>query len=189
MLTSEASTATYLAQMKNTITISWVLFATAIIIITLQSCKKEEAEPAKGVDLQLYEMAQETSGFVWYKNSDALLDKSSGSGHNFPSLRTRFNSIAATQLDTDGKVAANASFPEESFVVKELIKSDGSLGLYAILYKDSDNEYADDRGWVWGYVFPNGDVATSAIDKGAICTGCHLQSENIDYMLMNKFFP
>ncbi|MCF8465012.1 MAG: cytochrome P460 family protein [Flavobacteriales bacterium] len=165
------------------------LFGLIILTITIQSCKKDEPEPAKGIDLQLYEMAQETAGFTWYKNSDALLDKSSGSGHNYPLLRTRYNSTAATQLDSDGKVSANASFPEGSFVVKELTNNDGSIGLYAILYKKSDSEHADDRGWVWGYIYPNGDVATSAVDKGAICTGCHLQSESIDYMLMNKFFP
>lgn len=170
-------------------TITWTVSALAVVAITFQACKKDDPEPAKGIDLQLYEMAQETNGFVWYKNSDELLDKSSGSGHNFPLLRTRFNSIAASQLDSDGKVAANASFPEGAFVVKELCNNDGSIGLYAILYKDSDNEYADDRGWVWGYIYPNGDVATSAMDKGAICTNCHLQAENIDYMLMNKFFP
>ena len=79
---------------------------------------------------------------------------------------------------------ANASFPEGSLVIKEL--SNGtSPSLYAMLYKSSESEYADGRGWVWGYVFPNGDVATTAEDKGAICTGCHLQSHNIDYMLMN----
>lgn len=92
-----------------------------VIVIILQSCKKDEPQPAKGIDLQLYEMAQETAGFTWYKNSDALLPKSSGSGHNYPLLRTRYNATAATQLDVDGKVSANASFPEESLVVKELI--------------------------------------------------------------------
>jgi len=175
--------------LKHITTIIWATFSLITLAITIQSCKKEEPEPAKGIDLQLYEMAQETTGFVWYKNSDAQLDKSSGSGHNFPFLRTRYNATAATQLASDGKVNQNASFADGSFVVKELINGDGSIGLYAILYKMSTSEYADGRGWVWGYIYPNGDVATTARDKGAICTSCHLQSENIDYMLMNKFFP
>jgi len=165
------------------------LFGLVILAITIQSCKKDEPQPAEGIDLQLYEMALETTGFVWYKNSDEQLGKSSGSGHNFPFLRTRYNATAAAQLDVDGKVNANASFANGSFIVKELNNGDGSIGLYAILYKMTTSEYADNRGWVWGYIYPNGDVATTAVDKGAICTSCHLQSENIDYMLMNKFFP
>ena len=82
----------------------------------------------------------------------------------------------------------NASFPDGSLIVKELT-SGSSVERYAILYKRSDSEHADDRGWVWGYVNEDGTVATTAEEKGAICTGCHLQPDNIDYMLMNKFFP
>ena len=148
--------------------IIWAAFILSIAAITLQACKKDE--PAEGIDLELFNMAEETAGFTWFKNSDAWLPKSSGSGHNYTGLRTRYNTIASTQLDTDGKILANASFPEGSLVVKEL--SNGSSSeRYAILYKRSDNEHADANGWVWG------------------CTGCHLQQDNIDYMLMNKFFP
>ncbi|MCB0755601.1 MAG: cytochrome P460 family protein [Flavobacteriales bacterium] len=167
-------------------TIIWAAFTLAIVAITLQACKKDE--PAEGIDLELLNMSQETSGFTWYKNSDAWLPKSAGSGHNYTSLRTRYNTTAATQLDGDGKVLANASFPDGSLVVKEL-SSGTSVERYAILYKMSNNEHADANGWVWGYVNSDGTVATTAEDKGAICTGCHLQSDNIDYMLMNKFFP
>jgi hypothetical protein len=171
--------------MKNQ-TIIWTTFVLVLLAITIQSCKKDE--PAEGIDLELFNMAEETSGFTWYKNSDAWLPKSAGSGHNYTSLRTRYNTIASTQLDGDGKVMANASFPEGSLVVKEL-SSSSSVERYAILYKRSDSEHADANGWVWGYVNSDGTVATTAEDKGAICTGCHLQPDNIDYMLMNKFFP
>ena len=170
----------------KTRSIIWVAFVLSIAAITLQACKKDE--PAEGIDLELFNMAEETAGFTWFKNSDAWLPKSSGSGHNYTGLRTRYNTIAATQLDTDGKILANASFPEGSLVVKEL--SNGTTSeRYAILYKRSDNEHADANGWVWGYVNNDGTVATTAEDKGVICTGCHLQQDNIDYMLMNKFFP
>lgn len=170
--------------MKNNLILS--LFGLSLMAIAFQSCKKDE--PAVGIDLELLQMAEMTNGFTWYKDSDAWLAKSSGSGHNYTSLRTRYNATAATQLDAEGKVRSNASFPDGSLVVKEL--SNGTEAeLYAILYKRSDHEFADDNGWVWGYVFANGNVATTAEDKGAICTGCHLQPQNIDYMLMNKLFP
>jgi hypothetical protein len=172
--------------MKSQSHIIWAVFLFTIFAITLQACKKDEA--AEGIDLELLNMSEETAGFTWYKNSDAWLPASTGTGHNYSSLRTRYNAIAATQLDGDGKVMANASFPEESLIVKEL-SNESTVERYAILYKKSDSEHADSRGWVWGYINSDGTVATTAEDKGAICTGCHLQPDNIDYMLMNKFFP
>lgn len=166
--------------------ISLLICAAFSIAVVLQACKKDE--PAEGIDRELYDMASETSGFVWFANSDAWLPKSAGSAHNFNNLRTRYNATAATQLDAAGRIRGNASFPDGSLVVKEL--SDGnSVELYAILYKQTDHEFADANGWVWGYVNADATVRTSAEEKGAGCISCHSQSENIDYMLMNKFFP
>lgn len=156
------------------------------IIITNNACKKEEA---KGTDRELYDMAKATNGFTWYKNSDAMLDKSSGSGHNYPFLRTRYNVLAASQLDADGKVKSGASFPDGSLIVKELHNSSHKNERYAILYKQSGHADADAKGWVWGYINDDGTVAEAAANKGKACNGCHNQADNIDYMLMNKYFP
>ena len=156
---------------------SWLLF--------FSSCKKE----ATGIDQELYTMASSSSGFTWFKLTGVSLPKSSGSGHNYPFLRTRYNPIASTSLDSIGMVLPNSKFKEGSFIVKELQNSSGSLERYAILYKDSGNEYADAEGWVWGYINSDGTVAETAEKKGTSCIGCHQQSGNIDYGLMNKFFP
>jgi len=83
---------------------------------------------------------------------------------------------------------ANANFPEGSLVVKDLSNGTSS-SLYAILYKRSGNEHTDADGWVWGYVNSDATEENSAEDKGASCNGCYSQLDNIDYMLMNKFFP
>lgn len=172
--------------MKTKSTIVWGIFSLALVAISLQGCKKDE--PAEGIDLELFNMAEETSNFVWYKFNDSWLAKSSGSAHNFNNLRTRYNFTAANQLDVDGKILPNASFPEGSLIVKEL--SDGNLvERYAILYKRPDSEYADANGWVWGYVNSDASVVTSAEGKGVGCISCHSQQDNIDYMLMNKYFP
>jgi hypothetical protein len=157
------------------------------LIFTIMSCKKDE--PATGTDKQLLEMAEATAGFTWYKHSDALLNKSSGSGHPQSLLRTRYNSIAAEKLDQNGKVVEGAMFDEGSLIVKELYGNASSLERYAILYKQTSNPDADERGWVWGYVDVNGTVAAPASNKGSSCISCHLQADNIDYMLMNKYFP
>jgi hypothetical protein len=123
------------------------------------------------------------------KNSSEFLTKSSGSGHPQSLLRTRYNSIAATQLDSLGKVKINASFPEGSLIVKELHDKANSIERYAILFKNSKSSDADVKGWVWGYINSKGGVVEAASQKGISCIGCHSQSDNIDYMLMNKYFP
>lgn len=158
-----------------------------VSIWTINSCKKDQA--AIDTDKELYELAKATSGFVWYKNSSTLLNKSSGSGHPQPFLRTRFNSVAATKLDSDGKIISGAIFPEGSLIVKEFYDNPTTLARYAILYKKSGSADADAKGWVWGYINANGSVADAASRKGISCISCHSQAGNIDYMLMNKFFP
>jgi hypothetical protein len=158
-----------------------------LFILHFSSCKKDPV--ATGIDKQLFDMAGETEGYTWYKNSDAFLPKSSGSGHPQALLRTRFNDVASSMLDENGKVKDDASFPEGSLIVKELHDKENSLSRYAILYKDTGNVSADNRGWVWGYVNADGTVSISATKKGSSCINCHLQEGNIDYTLMNKFFP
>lgn len=161
----------------------------ALLAFTFNSCKKDKNDEPESIDTELYNLAKETSGFVWYKNSSAFLNKSSGSGHSQPLLRTRYNATAATKLDSVGKVMTGAAFPEGSLIVKELNNDVSTLARYAILYKKSGDPNADAKGWIWGYVNADGSVAAKASDKGSSCTGCHSQTDNIDYMLMNKFFP
>jgi hypothetical protein len=172
--------------MKKLITLI-KLMAIVCLGFTFFSCDEEET--AVPIDKELYEMANSTDGFTWYKNSSAYLEKSDGSGHSQPYLRTRYNTIAATMLDPNGKILSGSTFPEGSLIVKELVDNDYQLDQYAILFKNSSDKYADSRGWVWGYIDADGKVRTSASQKGSSCKSCHLQSNNIDYMLMNKYFP
>jgi hypothetical protein len=164
-----------------------ILFCVVCIFSLIASCKRDTVE--KELDQQLYEMAKNTDGFRWYKNSNALLDMSNGSGHSQPYLKTRYNSIAAKSLDNNGKINSNAVFEDGSVIVKELYSNTTTLYRYAVLYKKPDLPEADANGWVWGYINADGNVAVSAKEKGSACINCHLQSENIDYMLMNKYFP
>ncbi len=160
-----------------------------VSVWALHSCEKDNAAEGDGTDQQLYQMSKAAEGFVWYKNTSALLDKSPGSAHPQPLLRTRYNAIAAGRLDSDGKVLADATFPEGSLIVKELYENATTLGRYAILYKNSGSGDADTRGWVWGYINADGSIVDSASRRGRTCISCHSQAGNIDYMLMNKFFP
>lgn len=167
-------------------TTSLLLFCLACIG-SIHSCKKEK--DAEGIDKEMYDMSTITAGFTWYKNSNSNLSKSSGSGHPQPFLKTRYNSIAATKLDANGKIIPGSQFPEGSLIVKELLNNASEIERYAILYKKSGSAEADANGWVWGYINKNGTVAELASKKGEACIGCHTQSDNIDYMLMNKYFP
>ena len=173
--------------MKNRKALLIVIVAGFLALSTFHACKKKD-DPT-GIDKQLYDLATETAGFVWYKHSDSLLARSAGSGHSEPFLRTRFNATAATMLDSIGKVTPGSTFPDGSLVVKELFDDLTTLGRYAILYKQPTDDNADANGWVWGYLNANGSVVTSASDKGSGCIGCHSQANNIDYMLMNVYFP
>lgn len=141
------------------------------------------------IDMQLLQMARQTDGFTWYAGSASPLARSSGSGHQEPLLRTRYNAIAAASLDSNLMVAMDTLFPEGSLVVKELMGDASTIATYAILLKQSANPNADASGWVWGYVRPNGEVRVAAKDRGAACRGCHTQDGHIDQTLMNISFP
>lgn len=173
--------------MKSDLKTIKVLTTIFVCIGLMNACKKEEQ--ATGTDKELFEMSKTTVGFVWFKNSGSLLNKSSGSGHSQPFLRTRYNAVAAAKLDSSGKIVTGATFPEGSLIVKELFDNSTKIGRYAMLYKNSGNTNADAKGWVWGYVNSDGSVAEPASKKGSSCVGCHSQADNIDYMLMNKYFP
>ena len=174
-------------KMKKNIAKLTALALAVLIISVTYSCKKKKQTSQSDIDL--YELAKQTDGYVWYKKTDKLLDKSSGSGHSQPLLRTRYNSIAATKLDSVGKIIAGSTFPEGSIIVKELYDNATTIGRYAILHKESSNSNADEKGWVWGYINADGSVAETSTNKGNACKSCHSQAGNIDYALMNKFFP
>jgi hypothetical protein len=174
--------------MSNLIAMKYMFMASAaFLVVGSIACK--HPIPATGIDKELLLLAKEPSGFTWYKNTPSYLAKSAGSGHNFSYLRTRFNTIAATMLDSNGMVKSDSVFPEGSLIVKELSHDGSSVGRFAILLKRTGHGAADEKGWIWGYVNSNETVADAASNKGYGCIGCHNQQGNIDYVLMNKYFP
>ena len=168
---------------------------TLFFLCLLVACTKEKetitpvvTTETKTSDQLLFEKAKSVVDFKWFENADSLYKKSSGSGHGQAFFKTRFNEIAASVLDSNGRMVDGNVFANGSLIVKELYKDAQTLDLYAILYKDSKNVDADAKGWVWGYLRPDGNVAVSASKKGTSCISCHSQTGNIDYVLMNKFY-
>lgn len=153
----------------------------------LSTCDDPQEDLELGPDEFLLELESKTSDYVWFGNSEALLDRSSESGHPETQLRTRYNSKAAEKLNSEGRVIEGTVFEDGSLIVKELV-SNGSLNTLAIMYKDANNEFADANGWLWGYFDGQNKVRQSAVNKGVGCRGCHLQSGHIDLTLMNKAF-
>lgn len=162
---------------------------TFFLLAFLYSCSKEKTPVIENdIDTQLFEMSVSTDSFSWYYLKDSLLTKSSGSGHAEGYLKTRYNQIATTHLDSNGKVIPNSVFSEGSLIVKELINTPGTINRYAIMWKKSDSPYSDENGWVWGYINSNGQAQVSAKDKGAVCISCHSQQGHINSTLMNHYF-
>lgn len=157
-----------------------------VILLINSSCKYDNIQ--KRFETEIFNKAKETNGFVWFKYTNISLQKSSGSGHEQPFLKTRYNSTAALQLDSLGRIKIGAKFDEESMIVKELEGNGGKLEVYAVLYKNSKHPSADAKGWVWGYYNADGTVRISSSLKGKDCSGCHSQSGNEDYMLMSKYY-
>lgn len=181
----ELSARTFTAQMRERDRI--LLCAMAIPLWwLLPSCKHEIPAP---LDVELLRLAQDTSGQVFYHHSDALLPRSAGSGHPQALLRTWYNPAAAAFLDSMGAVVEDTLFSDGAAVVKELYTAPGTLSLYAIMYKKADHPNADADGWVWAEVKPSGEVEIPSSDLGSACRGCHSQSGNIDFTLMNVYFP
>ncbi len=163
------------------------LTLTAIMgtVLFMYSC----AKTAKGEDKEIWDLTKPTDGYVYYKNSKTITDKSDGSGHTDARLLTRFNSIAAAYLDTDGKVKAGSVFADGSLIVKDLYNKKDKLQGYAIMLKNSKSSNADKNGWVWAVFNEDGKVKHSVSKKGDGCMGCHAGGGNIDGSLMNVSFP
>jgi hypothetical protein len=172
---------------RNNLLLLTTILTASLAVLT--ACSKDDDSSSSGTtDQELFDLAKSASGFTWFENSDALLPKSSGTGHAQPLLRTRYNATAAAQLDADGRVKPGATFPEGSLIVKELHDNATTIAIFAVMYKQPSNPNADDNGWVWAYLAPDGSVPISSSGKGSGCNGCHGQAEHIDYTLMNKFF-
>mgnify|MGYP001012746608 FL=1 len=91
--------------MKKTVFLS--IISSLIILIT--ACKYDNVEGR--FETEIFNKAKSTDGYVWFKYSNVSLQKSSGSGHTQPLLKTRYNTVAAGQLDSLGRIKVGASFP------------------------------------------------------------------------------
>ncbi len=163
--------------MKNTLTTSLLLI---LCISIVSSCKKDEEEERKA-NKDLY--CDINSGGATYYVGTQVITEGLGGAHGF--IKVRYNNIAASALDSTGKLPVGGTFPNGSVVVKEIYSSlSGGLNLYAIMKKETSNENAG-SGWLWGEYKPGGEVVFSAAKKGNGCISCHSLPDNRD---LNRVF-
>lgn len=160
------------------------LFALLVSVSACSGTDRIQPGPSDLSDVDLSTIARSTGAWTFYKNRPDTLLRSQVSGHSEARLRTRYNMLAATQLDANGKVRAGAVFPDSSVIVKELIVG-SVLERYTVMMKrNSANAGA---GWLWAEYAANGSVLVSLTAKGRACTGCHMSG--VDYTRMNDGHP
>jgi hypothetical protein len=169
-----------------------VCFALAATMISAcqTASSPDSSNPTGNITIpQIFDIAKQTSGYTWYKKSDAALAKTAKSAHTEPFMRTRYNATAAMSLDANGKVRDGAVFADGSVITKELLNADRSVNGYALLLKRKSDTNADPDGWVWGYVSASGAERHPLTSKGNGCIGCHSIAGHIDRTLMNVSVP
>ena len=159
------------------------LYATVLIL----SCQDSgnSIAPDDMTDGKLLALLNSTTTWTRYKFSSDTLQRASNSGHSEPRLVVRYNAKAATQLDANGKVNSNPSFPDSSLIVKDLITSD-QLSLTAVMMKLPSSRY-NSAGWLWTEIETNGTPRFSITSRGSGCIGCH--ATGLDYTQMNNAHP
>ncbi|KAB2920648.1 MAG: cytochrome P460 family protein [Bacteroidetes bacterium] len=160
-----------------------------LLLLLAAGCTDDSGtEPTPGgtTEAQLYSLGKNAAGFTFYKNSADTITKGGNSAHPDPQLRTRYNSVAARFLGSDGKVKAGTLFPDSSLIVKELY-TNSVLTTYVFMFKRAGDPHADANGWVWAETHADGSTLYAASKKGAGCTGCH--STGIDFTRMNDAHP
>lgn len=149
------------------------------IVILINSCTKDNVESTAN-DKNLYSAISSASGYTYYRATPTITSAQENSPHSFE--RVRFNSIAASSLDSSGKLPVGSNFLNGAIIVKEIYTSiNGSINQFAVMKKDPTNNGAS-NGYLWAEFKTDGTVTYSTANKGKDCTGCHSGSTNRDFI-------
>lgn len=156
---------------------SITLFFLSITILT--ACSNHKQEGVAVSDATLYSLSQNISSFTYFKNSHDTLTTAPESEH-FNFVRVRFNPKATAALNSNASGLAQAVFPDESMIVKEVYGGKGGpLESIVIMYK-LHNATNSGAGWVWCELSNDGSTRISSTLKGVSCIGCHSSGTNAD---------
>lgn len=125
-------------------------------------------------DDALYKWISSEKDYTFYKNNDAILPTSEETDRahdNF--MRVKLNKIAASVLNSEGKLPKGSVFPDSSIIVKEIYSEKNSkpeILAVMVKLKGAENSAKD---WLWAEYSPSGEVEYSVMKNGKVCTGCH----------------
>jgi hypothetical protein len=125
-------------------------------------------------DDALFKWISSGKEYTYYKKSDAILpasEETERAHDNF--MRVRFNKIASSVLNEEGKLPGGIAFPDSSIIVKEIYSDKNAPAeILAVMVKlkGAGNSAKD---WLWAEYSPAGDVEYAVTKKGKVCVKCH----------------
>jgi hypothetical protein len=141
--------------------------------------------PAEVTDTQLYELQQAPTVWQTYRMRNDTLMRAGNSAHP-ERIFVRYNPVAASQLDDQGRIRPEADFADSSLIVKDVFAGSART-VIAYMFKMRSAPNAGPEGWVWAETLDDGTPFISASTRGAGCAPCH--SIGIDYTRMNDAHP
>lgn len=126
-------------------------------------------------DADLYNLVTQRDSFRSYTAFPRFEGMAPAAGPHRTMVRVSLNQRAMGALQ-NGRLPANTRFPDGSVVFKEVFNDAGMLMSYAVMYKASADARAG-SGWLWADFSPTGGVGYSIDNRGAMCTGCHLDAQ------------
>lgn len=161
--------------MKKPLTI--ICFILTLLSCIFYSCTKDIAKnPLLAYsDKALIDSVKNDAAFMYYKNDPSIVYSGTSGPHG--AFKLKFNKTAYSALTDNGKLPIGQSFPNGSFIVKE-IQSDGLL---AIMYKK-------DGSWLWAEFYKNGSVLYSVNKDPQTCISCHSQNGQRDLVVSFNFY-
>ncbi len=153
-----------------------------LLITTLLACSKQQGKnPGLAyTDMALADSCNATYHHYYKNNAAALHFGAVGSNAQHGPFKLRFNTIAYQALSDSGRLPANGKMPDGALVVKDIYKG-SELDVYAIMYKHKGT-------WLWAEIKPNKQVLYSVSRNPGVCTGCHSQAGNRDFLRTFSFY-
>jgi hypothetical protein len=165
------------------------LAAALLVMLTCISSCKDQGDSLRTIspDEQLFNLITRTDPGTYslFPGVDSVARGTlNGSTAHQPFVRVSMNAIAYSSLRGD-TLPAGERFPEGSVIVKQ-IKIDGQPILYAVMYKDSGNEFSN-NGWMWAEFYPDGSPFISVARGGTNCVGCHSREQGPQHDYVRTF--
>lgn len=126
--------------------------------------------------------------YVLFPNADSVVSGTlNGSSAHQPRVRVSMNARAFNVL-RNGRLPNGTTFPDGSIIFKQIRTGTDSVVLYAVMYKEHGNPFADSTGgWLWAEFTPQGVPFISLMQRGRGCVGCHAREQGPQHDFVRTF--